>query len=297
VQQPRRPLVHVTGRVPEQIAAQVASTFAVRDEVEGVDGVLSLLTTRIDTTFLDRAGPQLKIVANYAAGVDNVDLAEARRRGVVVTNTPDVLTEATAELTIALTLALLRRVVEGDRFVRDRRPWSFDLEFMLGRSLRGARFLVVGPGRIGRATAGLAAALGAIVSIAGRDDDLHALLADADVVSLHVPLEPETRHLVDAAALAAMKPTAVLVNTARGAVVDEQALVAALVEGRIAGAALDVFEDEPQVPEQLLRLDNVVLTPHIGSATRSTRMAMGMLAVSALRHVLVEGTEPPNVVR
>jgi len=167
---------------------------------------------------------------------------------------------------------------------------------MLGRGLRGATFLVVGPGRIGRATARLAEAFGAVPAFAGRNDDLNALLSGADVVSLHCPLTPESRHLINAGALAAMKPTAVLVNTARGPIVDEQALASALRDGTIAGAALDVFEREPVVTEELLALDNVVLTPHLGSATRETRLAMGMLAVSALRDVLLEGLRPANSV-
>ena len=293
---PDRPRVHITGPVPSEVHDELASSFELLDEPIGADGILSLLTTRVDGELLDAAGPQLRVVANYAVGTDNVDLAAARERGLVVANTPDVLTDAAAELTIALTLALLRRVAEGDRFVRARNEWAFGLEFMLGRSLRGARFLVVGAGRIGRATASLAAALGAETDFAGRTDDLHPLLREADVVSLHVPLRPETRHLIDATALAAMKPTAVLVNTSRGAVVDEQALVNALREGLIAGAALDVFEHEPNVPDGLLGLDNVVLTPHIASATRDTRIAMGMLAVRALRDVLLDGRTPPNAV-
>jgi lactate dehydrogenase-like 2-hydroxyacid dehydrogenase len=282
--------------VPAEVAAELAESFELVDSPVGADGVLSLLRTPVDAAFLDAAGPQLRVVANYAVGIDNVDLAAARARGVVVANTPDVLTEATAEHAIALTLALLRRVAEGDRFVRARRPWDFGLEFMLGTSLRGRRLLVVGAGRIGRAAARLAEGLGAVPAFAGRGDDLHALLAEADVVSLHCPLTPETRHLVDARALAAMKQTAVLVNTARGPIVDEAALVSALQEGAIAGAALDVFEREPEVAEALLGLENVVLTPHLGSATRDTRVAMGMLAVSALRAVLLEGRTPANAV-
>jgi lactate dehydrogenase-like 2-hydroxyacid dehydrogenase len=288
--------VHVTGPVPAEVRDELASSFDLVESPEGADGILSLLTTPVDAELLAAAGPGLRVVANYAVGTDNVDLGAARDRGIVVANTPDVLTDATAELAIALTLALLRRVAEGDRFVRARREWTFGLEFMLGRSLRGARFLVVGPGRIGRATAGLAAAMGAVTDFAGRGDDLHPLLRAADVVSLHVPLRPETHHLIDARALAAMKPTAVLVNTARGAVVDEQALVRALREGLIGGAALDVYEREPHVPDELLELDNVVLTPHVASATRDTRVAMGMLAVSALRDVLLAGRTPVNVV-
>jgi len=288
--------VHVTGPVPARVEAALRETFTLAEGPEGVDGILSLLGTRVDAALLERAGPQLRIVANYGAGVDNVDLEAARSRSVLVANTPDVLTETTAELAIALTLALLRRVAEGDRFVRRRERWSFSLEFMLGESLRGKTFGVVGPGRIGRATARLAEALGATPAFAGRTDDLGALLSTADVVSLHCPLNRETHHMMDREALERMRPSAVLVNTARGPIVDEHALVAALREGVIAGAALDVYEHEPKVAEELLSLDNVVLTPHLGSATRETREAMGLLAVSALRAVLVDGRTPPNVI-
>jgi glyoxylate reductase len=251
-----------------------------------------LLTTTVDAALLDRAGAQLRVVANYGVGMDNVDLAAARERGVIVANTPDVLTETTAELAIALTLALLRRVAEGDRMLRRDLRWSFSLEFMLGESLRGKTFGVIGPGRIGRATARLAEALGAEPAFVGRGDDVDALLRSADVVSLHCPLSAETFHLIDRAALERMRPSAVLVNTARGQIVDERALVAALRDRVIAGAALDVYEREPKVTEELLSLENVVLTPHLGSATRDTREAMGMLAVSALRVVLVDGECP-----
>jgi glyoxylate reductase len=213
-----------------------------------------------------------------------------------VTNTPDVLTAATAELAVALLLALLRRVAEGDRFVRACEPWRFSLEFMLGASLAGKAVLVVGPGRIGREVARLAEAFGAQVTFAGRDDDLALLLPAADVVSINCPSTPETHHLIDDEALRAMKPTAVLVNTARGPIVDEAALVAALRSGAIGGAALDVYEREPDVHEGLLDLPNVVLTPHLGSATRETRVAMGMLCVGGLRAVLLEDRIPPNAV-
>lgn len=291
-----RPRVHVTAPVPAEVEEALARDFELTPLPEGADGVVSMLTTRVDGAYLDRAGPQLRVVANYAVGVNNVDLAAAAERDVVVANTPDVLTRATAELAIALMLALLRRVVEGDRFVRRREEWRFSLEFMLGASLDGKRLLVVGPGRIGRETARLAEALGAVPSFAGRSTDLHEALADADVVSIHVPLTPQTRHLIDDAALDAMQPSAVLVNTARGPVVHERALVDALRAGTIAGAALDVYEREPEVEEGLLGLDNVVLTPHLGSATRDTRVAMGMLCVEALRAVLLEGRRPRNAV-
>jgi glyoxylate reductase len=282
--------------VLDEVTATLSESFELVEAPEGADGVLSLLTTRVDGAFLDRVGPQLQVVANYAVGVNNVDLEAAAARGVVVANTPDVLTRTTAELAIGLTLALLRRIAEGDRFVRRREEWEFSLEFMLGSSLDGKQVLIVGPGRIGREAARLAEAFGATARLASREDDLRALLAEADVVSLHVPLTERTRHLIGAAELEVMRSTAVLVNTARGPIVDERALVAALRDGVIAGAALDVFEREPEVEEGLLGLENVVLTPHLGSATRDTRIAMGMLCVNALRAVLLEGRRPANAV-
>ena len=285
----------MTGPVPTRIEVELRKSFTLVDDLRMADGVLSMLTTTIDETFFSAAGPQLKIVANYGAGVDNVDLDAARGKGLVVSNTPDVLTESTAELTIALTLALLRRVAEGDRLLRARRVWSFQIEFMLGEGLPG-NIGVVGPGRIGRAAARLAEAHGAQPLFAGRGDDLGNLLEQADIVSLHRPLTPETRHLIDAAALARMKPTAVLVNTARGPIVDERALAAALRDRSIAGAALDVYEQEPHVTAELLELENVLLTPHLGSATHATREEMGLLAVNALRTVLLDGGHPANAV-
>ena len=282
--------------MPPEIERELAESFELAPSAVGANGVVVTPAIAVDEAFLDAAGPQLRIVANYAVGLDNVDLEATRGRGVVVTNTPGVLTNATAEHAIALVLALLRRVCEGDRSLRRRDHWEWGPDFMVGEGLEGKELLVVGPGRIGRRVAELAAAHGARVVFAGRDDDLHAALASADVVSLHCPLTDATRHLVDAAALAAMKPTALLVNTARGQVVDEAALVSALLAGSIAGAALDVFEHEPAVSDELLALENVVLTPHIASATSEARHAMGMLCVSALRAVLLDGRVPPNAV-
>ena len=291
-----RPRVHVTEPVLDEVTTALATDFELVDGPEGADGILSLLTTTVDGALLDRAGPQLRVVANYAVGVNNIDLDAAGARGVVVANTPDVLTRTTAELAVGLMLALLRRIAEGDRFVRRGDEWEFSLEFMLGASLDGKRLLVVGPGRIGRETARLAEAFGATARFASRADDLRSLLAEADVVSLHVPLTADSRHLIGTAELEAMRPGAILVNTARGPIVDERALVEALRAGAIAGAALDVFEREPKVEEGLLALENVVLTPHLGSATRDTRIAMGMLCVDALRAVLLEGRQPANAV-
>jgi glyoxylate reductase len=291
-----RPRVHEAAGVPAEIAEELAASFELVDSSQGADGVVVTPAIRVDAAFLDEAGAQLRIVANYAVGIDNVDLDAVRERNVVVSNTPGVLTNATAEHAVALMLALLRRLVEGDRSLRRRDPWEWGPDFMVGEGLKGKVVLVVGPGRIGRRVGELAEAHGATAMYAGRDADLHELLGQADVVTLHCPLTPQTRHLVDAGALAAMKPNGILVNTARGAVVDEAALVEALRSGVIAGAALDVFEHEPSVPDELLELENVVLTPHIASATRETRLAMGRLVLSALRAVLLEGRVPENAV-
>lgn len=291
-----RPRVHLTAKLPHEVESAIAADFDLVDDPRQAQGIVSVLTVTVDDAFLAAAGPQLRVVANYAVGVNNIDLDAARRRGLVVSNTPDVLTRATAEIALGLMLSLLRRITEGDRMIRRRAPWEFSLEFMLGSGLDGKRLLIVGPGRIGRETARLAEAFGARPFYAGRTDDLHAALAEADIVSLHCPLSADTHHLIGPAELAAMKPTAVLVNTARGPVVDEQALVDALVAGTIAGAGLDVYEHEPAVHEGLLPLENVVLAPHLGSATRDTRVGMGMLCVQALRAVLLEGVVPPNAV-
>jgi glyoxylate reductase len=262
-------------------------------------GLVSVLTTRIDRELLE-AAPGLKVVANIAVGYDNIDVPAARARGVVATNTPDVLTDSVADFTIGLILAVTRRIVEGDRLVR-RGVWGgWALDFMLGSELRGKQLGVIGMGRIGAAVAARAAAFGMGVAYADPSGDrlastgagqgtrmsLDELLNTSDVVTIHVPLTPATRHLVDQRALARMKRTAYLVNTSRGPVVDEQALAWALGEHLIAGAALDVYEREPEVHADLLGLENVVLAPHLGSATRETRTAMAELAARNVIEVL-----------
>jgi lactate dehydrogenase-like 2-hydroxyacid dehydrogenase len=210
-----RPTVHLVEPVLREVTEAIDCDFERVDALAGADGVVAMLTVRVDDAFFDAAGPQLRVVANYAVGVDNVDLEAARRRGIVVTNTPDVLTPATAEIAIGLTLALLRRIAEGDRFVRSAEPWRFSLEFMLGSGLAGKTLLVVGPGRIGREVARLAEAFGARTTFAARGDDLDTLLADADIVSINCPSTAETHHLFDAARLARMKPTAMNVRWSR----------------------------------------------------------------------------------
>ena len=307
-----RPAVFASRRFPDRVRDELEASFDVevhdsvwppsREEllarVAGKDGLMLMLTDRVDDELLDAAGPQLRIVADYAVGIDNVDVEACRRRGVTVSNTPDVLTETTAELTIAIVLSLLRRVAEGDRLIRGGEAWIWAPNLMLGRGLPGLTLGLVGHGRIGQAVERLAVAHGMEVVHSTRSSGipLDELLETADVVSLHLPLTDESRHLIDAAALDRMKPAAVLVNVSRGPIVDEDALVAALAEGRVAGAALDVFEREPEVHPGLLALENVVLVPHLGSATQETREAMGMLCVEALRAVLLDGRVPPNAV-
>jgi glyoxylate reductase len=275
-------------------------TGELHEAVAGADCVVALLHDRVDDAFLDAAGPGLRIVANVAVGYDNVDVAACAARGVVVTNTPGVLTEATADLAFALILMATRRLGEGERLIRAQTPWSWSMFFMLGSGIQGKTLGIVGLGKIGQATARRARAFGMEIAYSGRrrastevEAELGArflsfeeLLGAADVVSLHCPLNAETRHLIDAAALDRMKPTAFLVNTTRGPVVDEAALAAALRDGAIVGAGLDVFEREPEVHPDLLDLENVVLIPHLGSATVETRTAMGVLAARNVVAVL-----------
>jgi glyoxylate reductase len=304
------------GRAPEMLAAagrvrEVAGAERLERErllalVEGVDVALTMLYDRVDEELLDAAGPDLRGICNVAVGFDNVDLAACARRGVVVTNTPGVLDDATADLAFALILAARRRLGEGERLIRAGRPWQWGMGFMLGHDLRGERLGILGLGGIGARVAARARGFGMEIAYVGRRESPHAaaleaarvdldeLLASADVVSLHTPLTPETRHLIGARELGLMKPTATLVNTARGAVVDEAALVEALREGRIAGAGLDVFEHEPHVHPGLLELENVVLAPHIGSATVETRAAMAELAArNAIAIARGEAPETP----
>jgi glyoxylate reductase len=237
------------------------------------------------------AGPALKVVATISVGFDNIDVPAARQRGVIATNTPDVLTEATAELTWALILGIARRVAEGDRLIRAGAWNRWALDFMLGMELRGKQLGIIGKGRIGRAVAAKAPAFGMRAVFAKHDMSLDELFVTSDVISIHAPSTPETRHLINKRTLARMKRSAILVNTARGALVDEEALAWALSERLIAGAALDVFEREPADQPAFKDFENVLLCPHLGSATRETRTAMAELAVRNVLAVLA-GDEP-----
>lgn len=262
--------------------------------VTGKQGLLSVVTDTIDRLVFE-AGQDLKVVSTIAVGYNNIDVAAARDHNVVVTNTPDVLTEAAADLTWSLILSMTRRIVEGDRLTR-RGTWKgFALDFMLGTDLRGKQLGIIGFGRIGRAVAAKASAFGMRVAFTslnagasplGEAMPLDRLLSTSDVVTLHCPLTPETKHLINQTTLARMKRSAYLVNASRGPVVDEGALVWALENHLIAGAALDVYEREPEVHRGLLSLENVVLSPHLGSSTIETRTTMIHLAVDNIIAVL-----------
>jgi glyoxylate reductase len=275
--------------------------------IGGKHGAITLLTDRVDAEFLDAAGPDLVVVANYAVGFDNLDVEECTRRGVLVSNTPEVLTETTADTAWALLMAAARRVPEGDRFLRSRSAWIWGPEMMLGRDVHGKTLGIVGFGRIGQAVARRGAGFGmrvifhdvvdppaeAVRETGAERRELDDLLSEADFISVHVALTPETRRLFSADQFRRMKDTAVLANTSRGPVIDEGALADALATGQIFAAGLDVFENEPEVHPRLLELDNAVVIPHLGSATVETRDAMGFLAVENLVNVL-QGRRPPT---
>ena len=307
------PAILVTRKLPSSVLSRLDSVGTVdlhesttpmapevlRQRIAGKDAVVCMLTDQIDASVLD-AGSRLKVVANVAVGYNNIDVHAARSRGVIVTNTPDVLTESVADFTWALILAVTRRLSEGERIVRSGgwTGWAFD--FMLGTELRGKQLGIVGFGRLGRAVAARAGVFGMRVAAAGRSDaqfagvetmSLDRLQNSSDVLTLHVPLNAQTRHLIDRRALARMKRSAYLINTARGPVVDEEALAWALRERLIAGAALDVYEREPEVHPDLLPLENVLLVPHLGSGTSETRSAMASMAVDNVCAVL--RGEPP----
>lgn len=275
------------------------------DRVADAEGIVSLLTERIDRQLID-AAPRLKCVANVAVGYDNIDLEYAFSRGIEVTHTPGVLTDTTAELTVGLILAVTRRIVEADRYTRDGRFTCWGPTLLLGEDLGSMQVGLVGMGRIGRAVAARLAGFGVRLVYADRRAippeeaertgavrvPLHQLLVSSDLISIHLPLTGETRHLFSRETFASMKPGAYLVNSSRGPVIDEGALVEALEEGRLAGAGLDVFENEPAIHPGLLGRDDVVLLPHIGSASTATRVKMGMMAIDDMTAVLAGG--PPR---
>jgi len=317
-----KPRVFITRPVPEAVLAKIVAHCQVEANAEdrrlapeelaarlaGQHGVLCQLTDRIDAAALASA-QDLKVIANIAVGYDNIDLPAATRRGILVTNTPGVLTETTADFAFALLLAAARRVAEADAFVRSGQWKEWKLDLLLGTDVHGATLGILGLGRIGQAVARRARGFGMKViywmprrAAPETERELgvarvpkETLLAEADFISLHAPLTPQTHHLIGPQELRRMKRTAILVNTARGPLVDEAALAEALQQGAIGGAALDVFEQEPAVHPALLALPNVVLTPHIGSASRQTRLRMAEMAAENLL-AGVSGAVPPNLV-
>ncbi len=317
-----QPRVLITRRLPEpalEVARQAGTVQldpldqqltpeALRQAVKDADGLLCLITDSIDAQVL-AAGTSLKVVANIAAGYDNIDVPAATQHGIVVTNTPGVVTESSADLAWGLLFSVARRIAEADRYVRTGKWKQWELMVMLGHDVYEQTLGIIGMGRIGQALARRARGCSMRIVYHNRrrvdralEDELGAtwvdlptLLQEADFVSLHVPLSPATTHLIGGAELRLMRPTAYLINTARGAVVDEQALIHALQKGWIAGAALDVFEYEPEVPQELKNLENAVLVPHIGSASVATRTRMAVMAAQNLTAVL-RGERPPHVV-
>jgi len=315
--------VVVTGKIPAVALERLRAEHTVdawedespiaRDEllkrVTGAEAIVSLLTEKIDGELLDAAGKQLRSVSNVAVGYNNIDVPACRERNVLVTNTPGVLTEATADIAMALILMSTRRLAEGERVIRAQQPWQWGMFYMLGSSIQGSQLGIVGMGQIGAAVARRARAFGMTIAYTKRSPldaetakelnathmELDELLATSDVVSLHCPYSPETHHLMNASTIGKMKKSAYLINTARGPVVDEEALATALQQGKISGAGLDVFEKEPTVHQALIGLDNAVLIPHLGSATVETRTAMANLAVTNALAVL-SGETAPNLV-
>lgn len=314
--------VYVTRRLPEKVMQLMDSKFeydvspeerlATREElingVKNYGAIVTMLNDNIDSEIISMAGPDLKLIANYGVGFNNIDVKAANSRGIYVSNTPGVLTDATADIAFTLLFAAARRVIEGDNIVRTS-TFAWAPKYMLGYDITGKTVGIIGPGRIG-SNFGRKAALGfnmkvlyygrhnsqELDSIGAQKVSLDELLKDSDFVTIHVPLTPETRHLIGASELAKMKPTAILINTSRGPVVDEKALADALSNNVIASAGLDVYENEPDVEPALKTLKNAVLMPHVGTATFGTRENMGFLVVKNIEDVFA-GNEPQNLVR
>ena len=320
--QKKRPLVIVTRKLPDAIETRMMELFDARlndtdtpftqarliEAVKQADVLVPTVTDRIDTGVLAHANPNLRLIASFGTGVDHIDLAAARGRGITITNTPGVLTEDTADMTMALILAVPRRIIEGEKALRDGKFQGWAPTWMLGNRIWGKRLGIVGMGRIGQAVARRARAFGLSVHYHNRKrvapaieqeleatywESLDQMLARMDIVSINCPHTPATFHLLSARRIKLMKPDAYLVNTARGEVIDEAALIRALEAGEIAGAGLDVFENEPQVNPGFLGLDHVVVLPHMGSATREGRLAMGEKVMINIR-TWMDGHKPPD---
>lgn len=318
----KKPLVIVTRKLPEPIETRMMELFDTRlndtdqpmskseliEAVRQADVLVPTVTDRIDAAILAQAGDQLRLIANFGAGVDHIDLASARQRGVTVTNTPDVLTEDTADMAMALILAVPRRLAEGERLMRSGNWSGWGPTFMLGHRIWGKRLGIIGMGRIGQAVARRAKGFGLSIHYHNRKrvhpeieteleatywESLDQMLARMDVVSVHCPHTPGTYHLLSARRLALLQPHSYVVNTARGEVIDENALTRMLAQGKLAGAGLDVFEHEPAVNPKLLAMDNVVLLPHLGSATMEGRIDMGEKVLINIK-TFADGHNPPD---
>jgi glyoxylate reductase len=319
---PQKPLVIVTRKLPDAIETRMMELFATRlnladkplsqgeliEAVKEADVLVPTVTDRIDAAILSQAGPRLKLIASFGTGVDHIDLKTARQRGVIVTNTPGVLTEDTADMTMALILAVPRRLAEGERLVRSGKWTGWGPTSMLGHRIWGKRLGIIGMGRIGTAVARRARGFGLAIHYHNRRrahpeleaeleatywESLDQMLARMDIVSINCPHTPATYHLLSARRLKLMQPHAYIVNTSRGEVIDENALARMIERGEIAGAGLDVFEHEPAVNPKLLRLDSVVLLPHMGSATIEGRMDMGEKVIINIK-TFADGHNPPD---
>jgi glyoxylate reductase len=319
---PRRPLVIVTRKLPEVIEARMMELFDARLNGDDVpltpqelaaavaeaDVIVPTVTDKIDATLLAGAGPRLKLIANFGVGVDHIDLAAAQARAIAVTNTPGVLTEDTADMTMALILGAARRLAEGDGLMRDGKWKGWSPTFMLGQRVAGKRLGIIGMGRIGQAVARRARGFGMLIHYHNRrrvEEDvereleatywqsLDQMLARVDIVSVNCPHTPGTYHLLSARRLKLLRPHSIVVNTARGGIIDETALTQMLAKREIAAAGLDVFEHEPVVNARLRRLDNVVLTPHLGSGTREGRVDMGEKVIINIK-TFADGHRPPD---
>src|SRR5690348_9477968 len=319
---PKKPLVVVTRKLPDVIETRMMELFDARlnlDDtplaqaqlvaaVQQADVLVPTITDRIDAAVLAQAGPRLKLVASFGNGVDHIDLASARTRGITVTNTPAVLTEDTADMTMALILAASRRVSEGERLIRQGKWQGWGPTFMLGQRLGGKRLGIIGMGRIGQAVAKRARGFGLSIHYHNRRrvpetvaqeleatywESLDQMLARMDVISVNCPHTPATYHLLSARRLKLLRPQCVLVNTSRGEVIDEDALTRMLIAREIAGAGLDVYEREPAISPKLLKLENVVLLPHMGSATLEGRIDMGEKVIINIK-TFIDGHRPPD---
>ncbi len=320
----KKPLVFVTRKLPEVIEARMGELFDVRlnaDDhpmttaelvaaVKEADVLVPTVTDKIDAKLLAQVGPQLRLIAQFGTGVDNVDVESARRRGITVTNTPGVLTEDTADMTLALILAVPRRLAEGARFLRDNEgEWpGWSPTWMLGRRIYGKRLGIIGMGRIGQAVARRAKAFGLEIHYHNRKpanaviekeleatywENLDDMLPKVDIVSVNCPHTPATYHLINPARLRLMRPDAYIVNTARGEIIDENALIRALEAGELGGAGLDVFENEPKISPRLIKLRNVVSLPHMSSATVEGRVEMGGKVIVNIK-TFMDGHRPPD---